>query len=294
ATCFGTDHQRWLDEDSGFPAIPPGAGRANLWEAVSLAYDFLRDGTHGHEPQTRGNHIVVLTDGPDTSSYSEDLGACQSGEAEITVEDLLKEIADEDIKAGGVDVAMHFVQFEARGYVGPDPRQQEAACATGGHHRFIDSEGLSPGGDELGDAILEALLSIRHAWTGSWQIPVEDAPFAGLDAGSIYALSGSVAFDESLCLSETDGTYEGREASIGAEGSWDQRPLVRRPCVLGADCGGPEAEEGSCHRVCSPETGLCPGGAFGYDLRDGAPCFDGGPGNCCAGACVVGFCEGCL
>ena len=290
ATCFGTDHQIWLDGASGLPSIPPGGGRANLWEAVSLAYDFLRDKAHGHEPGSRGNHIVVITDGPDTAAYSEELGVCQSG---VSVSDVLGDIADEDIKAGGVDVAMHFVQFEAPGYVGPDVRQQEVACATGGHHRFIDSEAL--GSEALSDALRSALLSIRHGWVGSWQIPVEEPAFdSDLSRGALLALSGTLAFDEDLCLQESSGACEGLSTTLGGASGWDTRPLVRNPCVLGADCGGPEAVDGTCHQVCSPDTGLCPGGAFGYDLRDGAPCFDGGPGTCCGGACVTGFCEGCL
>src|SRR5690606_30073052 len=93
----------------------------------------------------RTNHIVVLTDGPDTclrdseAFTSCDVGACNSEK----VTEIIRRIEEDGANPNVPPVHIHFVQFESPGYPGPDPRQQEIACLTNGHYQFINSNKLS-------------------------------------------------------------------------------------------------------------------------------------------------------
>ncbi len=220
-TCFGTNRDLWTIQ-----SLITGQGRSNLWEAVGEAWDFL-----GFvDDAARTNHVVVVTDGPDTCAVGAGLASCQ---LPCSVNDF--QTVRERIEQGaGVPIHIHFVQFESKGYRGRDARQVEVACRTGGHYQFINSvdfNAQSPWVFE--DALNTALDQVRFALMGSWQFAVMAPGFAGdwsppdgSPPGSLYGVQGTFRVMEAAGLDSIGHYYEfGVGEGLGASDAtnWDRR-----------------------------------------------------------------------
>lgn len=301
-TCFGRDHHLWTDE-AGISALGGGKnGRANLWQAVDRAYEFLVQ----RADQVRTNHIVIVTDGPDTCTFSAEFTTCQSPCSTTDYGDLLERVVANQANPNGVPIHIHFVQFESLGYPGRDPRQMELACLTEGHYQYINTNDLS---DFQSPARLEpmeqALDNVRHSLMGTWQFAIASTGYASntdAPSGALYGLSGTIKLLESANPTPNGSTVVGA-FGVGSTGSivspaWDRRAVVRKPCNAATDCGAPGEPTNPCRTICSPETRLCLGDVTGAGNPDTSACVraDGGAGQCCAGTCDPAnqLCSACI
>jgi hypothetical protein len=277
-------------------------GRSNLWEAVETGYNFLK----GLRDTTRSNHIIVLTDGPDTCASGEQLGGCQTSCSTVKYE-ALREALEADLNdPNAVPIQIHFIQFESIGYRGRDPRQVEAACLSGGHYQFLNSHSFPRDQqNQFGNALQVAMNNVRFSLMGHWQVGARVSAFvdsgpAGTRPGSLYGLSGVFTLRASSKLQRLDSPTAfdiGRGGANGIPPSWDHRPTIRKPCTAASDCGA-AGEPGACSIVCSEETLVCPGGSSGVTAPNLFACdaSGGGAGFCCEGACepIGGNCSACL
>ncbi len=303
-TCFGTNHGLWTDGDPIGKLGAGKTGRSNLWSAVDTAYDFLK--VRSGEQVARSNHIIVVTDGPETcDSNSLTFAGCgQSPCGTARFSEVLDKI-DADRSTGAFNVQIHFVQFESKGYQGRDPRQMEVSCLTNGHYQYINTEDMPRESTDILDALTTALSNVRFSLQGYWRLAVNvpllagTAPLPlGTPAGDLYAFSGTVRVDEDAGLIPTPASTTnlskltqqfGVGLGTGASGAqqWDRRPVIRKVCSAPTDCNGSSNDETTCHVVCSQETFLCPGANVGVDRPNQTPCtLDTGiTGFCCTGSC---------
>lgn len=307
--CFGTNRDKVLSPGSGdttdpLSALSPGSGRSNMWTATKVAYEFLRGKAASKPKETY--HIIVLTDGPDTCSVSDEFGACQVPCSTVTDETIATMIGQDTADPNGPRIQLHFVQFESVGHVGRDPRQVDLACLSGGHYQFLNTvKGFASA--QTGafiEALEAALFNIRYSLMGNWNfagaVPTWDLDAAsGTSPGSMYAVSGQFTItDASKLQPEFDKQSFGVGKGVGAKDAtqWDRRPTLLKPCNNDLSCGATDAAgEGSCTVICSSDTRLCPEGATGIDRSHGASCTttDGVGGACCAGDCQTGICDQC-
>ncbi len=257
-----------------------------MWGAIEFAYHFLRD----EVAQTdRSNHIIVLTDGPDTCA-GEQLLSCQTTCTTADPHALAAKIQADHNDANAPRIRIHFVQFEALGYPGRDARQVEMACVSGGHYQFINSNAFPRGQTAILLSALEtAVANLRFALMGHWELALPSPAYADsgvVPAGALYGLQGTLIVPASSNMVVIDtafpfGVGQGKEAEEVT--NWDRRPTLRKPCSGAADCG---ASSGACSIGCSAETGLCPGPDDPSELPDLATCETGGSdGFCCGGTC---------
>jgi hypothetical protein len=294
--CFGRNHALWTDE-GGISSLGGGKnGRANLWQAVERAYQFLVE----RADLVRTNHIIIVTDGPDTCTFSADFTECQSPCSTTDYDDVIAQVQANLTNPNGVPIHVHFVQFESKGYAGRDTRQIELACLTEGHYQYINTNDLS---DSQTDARLQpmeqAMANVRHSLMGVWQFAINSAAFSsnsapplGTPMGSLYAVSGTI---DVLGTAKITSNGQNKPVAFGvglgdgatSAPAWDRRPTIRKPCGNAVDCGAPGDSSNSCQVICSQETLLCPAGAAGVSEPDTAPCSraDGGSGQCCGGTC---------
>lgn len=301
-TCFGTNHALWTDGDP-IGALGAGkTGRSNLWDALDVAYEFLKG--KSTEQVARSNHIIVVTDGPDTCNFeSLDYAGCgQEPCLGAVFQDVLTKVSD-DQAAGSFDVHIHFVQFESKGYQGRDPRQMEISCLTDGHYQYINTEDMPRENVDILDAMTTALSNIRFSLQGIWRLGVKVplltvSPPLGTPPGDLYAFSGTVRVTEDAGLIPTPASSTnlakltqqfgvGLGTGAGGAQQWDRRPVIRKTCAVATDCNGTNSDETSCHVVCSQDTYLCPGATAGVDRPNQTPCtLDTlATGFCCSGSC---------
>ena len=287
--CFGTNRDLW-----NLSSLTTNQGRSNLWEATGAAWDYLLD----RDDRTRTNHIIVITDGPDTCAQGEMVANCQTPCNQDGYHTVFERIEANEGDPNALPIHLHFVQFESKGYRDRDARQVEAACLTEGHYQFInnvDMATLSPASFE--ESLNTAVDNVRFSLMGFWQFAVESfgyandsAPPNGSLRGSLYGLSGTMTLTQHTNLVSQDKIYpfgigEGAQASQAT--NWDRRPTLRKPCTGPSDCAGaPASSETECHVVCSAETMTCPAGAQGIDLPSSAECTSatGAASSCCPGA----------
>ncbi|MCC6620645.1 MAG: VWA domain-containing protein [Deltaproteobacteria bacterium] len=298
AACFGPDREPW-HATSGIDSLRGDAlGRSNLWRAVQAAYDFLA----ARPASAASNHIVVLTDGPDTCVDGESLTRCASRCSTVTHDHVLERIQADQVDPDARRIQIHFVQFESLGYDGRDPRQVEAACLSGGHYQYINSNDYPR--DQLAalqESLDQALRNVRFALMGHWALAAavpayaQGAPApAGSPPGALYGLSGALVVRASSHLVSADREFPfgvGQGAGATSAPAWDRRPTVLKPCGSASDCGGTDGP--ACSVVCSRETHVCPAGAVGITLPDTAACD---AGSCCDGQCVTtgSACQACV
>ena len=281
--CFGGDKQNWL---SGINAITgeKSWGRSNLWQVVDEAYDFVASA-----PAASSNHIVVITDGPDTCGYNTSATDCKfSCAAEVDASDVVEKVKNDQAANPPKHVQIHFVQFDSLGYPGVDPAQMEVACESGGHYQFINRTQLPNANPAQFQAALgNAMESIRFALTGHWAVPIQmSALSSGQTAlGTVYSLKGALTVETSTKMVSTpDVTF----FAGGENGSVDERPKLRKPCGAAADCGFSGSEE-ECREYCATDTRLCLGGSVGLPKKNKTPCSTG---TCCTDSTGTTTCLG--
>lgn len=249
------------------------AGRANLWDAVVRLRE--RMATWPATAQ-RARHLVVVSDGPDTCAEGERATPCTPACTSVDVGDALA-----SVRGATQAIPTHFVQFESLGYPGPDARQQQVACESGGHYRFLASNALAVNSGRVFRTTLERVLhEIRYSMGGHWQAVFRVPGADGLETGALHALEGSLRVLAEAGLANEDLLEiwpPSRNAGL------EDGPLVRRPCADDAACGLTSA---ACYVGCSAETLLC----ADADLPDGTSCESG---ICCEGACGGPICAAC-
>ncbi|MBM4370504.1 MAG: hypothetical protein FJ098_02570, partial [Deltaproteobacteria bacterium] len=213
-------------------------GRNPLWTAVDQAVEYMAN--HPRTQGTKYKHIVVITDGPDTCSESSSLDQCSGSCAQFstgfeTVRSSIEAVPFED------RIPIHFIQFQAKGYKDRDPRQQEVACLTGGHHIFLNSSQFS--GDLLSSVFQESARAIRYTFGGYWEFAIEMTKLgedSSLPPGWNYGISGSgklLALQDKF-LVKTDKPFDFDIQNDGV----DRRVSVRKDCTDDDDCPGDEAD----------------------------------------------------
>ena len=294
--CFGTN--RAVIEAAVALAYGDEEGRTPLWTSLLKAYKFLQDPVVD-APSNR--HIVVIGDGPDTCNVASDEFVTDKPQcAEDSYEEVRTYILENNDLVGSHPVHIHFVQIQAYGYRDRDPRQQELACLTGGHHLFVNSFDMprTQGSTvELAEALKDAVARIRYSFSGNWHMKVETPAFqvaegnlGYLDPGFLYGITGNLAL-----LAETGFTNLNKEHEFNASGGdltgyWDQRLAFRRACDSDAQCAGISVGDSTndCIRataICSPQTLTC--GGEPEPLDDGTACetTQGLDGVCVSGEC---------
>lgn len=289
--CFGKRNREIWTGANGIEKLKNNeGGRSNLWQALQTAYRFLRDEIHDTD---RSNHIIVVTDGPDTCAPGENLGgACFSSCSTVDYDAVRTEIMTDNALPNAPRIHVHFVQFESKGYVGRDPRQVETSCLTGGHYQFVNTESFPHEQQSYIDGALQtALNNVRYSLMGHWEVGATVPSYAdsgptGTRVGSLYALAGIVTIRASSHLVTTDrqipfGIGQGGGTDTSLPPMWDRRPSVRKPCGSAADCGG---ADGECQIVCSAESNVCRSGATGVKAPDNFACetTTGAAGFCCS------------
>ncbi len=278
ATCLGAELDRWRAKLDVLASA--AEGRSNLWYAVESAYTFLRQ----RNDTQRSNHIIVVTDGPDTCA-GDNATSCASKCVTADHAALMARIAADADTPGAPKIHVHFIQFESAGYLGRDPRQVEAACVSGGHYQFIDSESIGPG--VLEHALDFALESLGQTFQGHWALAASVPSYAAAPPGQVLGIAGALVMRERSNLVALDTAYVFGPATNngGSDPEWDQRLTVRKTCNGNADCGANDPS--GCAAGCSTETLTCTS-----VMRPDLASCDGG--FCCGGECrVAGVCERC-
>lgn len=304
--CFGARNRDiWFDANKGIDGLAgKTGGRSNLWLGVKTAYDFLRS----KNDRQRSNHIIVLTDGPDTCA-GENRASCQTPCTSADFAALSDQIEADHADPNAPKIHVHFVQFESLGYPGRDARQVELSCVSGGHYQFINSNQFPRVQTQtFQDALDRAVTNVRYALMGHWalasSVPIYASNAgggAGVPAGNLYGLEGQLVIkrEANLTSSGLELTFPFGYGISPNQGesipNWDRRPTVRKPCGGFADCGAGGAP-GACETVCSAETLVCANGANPVEMPDLALCSpsQGVSGFCCDGACqTAGQCAAC-
>ena len=180
----------------------------------------------------------------------------------------------------------------------------------------------------LTEALDVALSNVRLSLMGQWHLnqklsalSVDDTlNDGGLPPGALYALSGSIQYEEELGLKQTLIAGAGQSTAIGEQGvgtklteiydvgrdvtsatMWDRRPTIRKPCAAPVDCaimsdGANPPTETECFIVCDTGTSLCPNNGDGAPAREGLSV--GVSGQCCDGTCYANAankeCQACI
>ena len=291
--CFGKANlDIWLSSNGIDKLSGNAQGRSNMWDRVNLAYTYLEN----LDDRRRSNHIIVVSDGPDTCS-GENLADCQAECSTVDAQDILARVRQQNTP-NAVQIALHFVQFEALGYPGRDARQVELACESGGHYQYVNSINFPREQAPPMQAALDtALTNLRFTLGGHWAFaaavpayqrngPVE----TGTPPGKMYATSGAITVRASSNMLATDrpfpyGLGVGLDASEAPQ--WDRRPTFRKPCGGPTDCNAAADAESACTIICSEETMICANGAVGVSRNDTARCTTAGglDGFCCNDQC---------
>lgn len=283
---FGSnaDTRAYLKTALDYKVKYAGDGRAPLWHGVQTAYNFIKKGDLG---SSKGRHIIVITDGPDTCSHSENFAYSNSakkcrlpcGTADADFSAVLKLM-----HLDKYPVHLHFIQFQAQAqdYRRPDPHMMEIACRSGGTYQFINSQEMNVKASDFANAMERAALRVRYALSGNWRVTFKMphfGPTKEIKAGSLFAIRGHLQFKNERFAS-LDSIYSSTTTSawrFGVHaGNEDRRLLFRTSCVTNADCMG----TGDCAANHCSSSGLC----IAAPAQDRAPCNDG-KGVCCGGSC---------
>lgn len=262
--CYGTDRSGWL---AGIDALSSEKnwGRANLWEAVDEAYDFIA----GSAPNAAADHIVVISDGPDTCGYDSSATDCKFSCSETSADDVVQKIQTGLAANPPENIKVHFIQFDSVGYPGADPRQMEVACESGGHFQFINRTALpNQNLAQFQAALGQAMENIRFSLSGHFQVPIQMSALASgqTQNGTVYSVKGALTVEtSSQMVASSDVIF----FAGGENGVLDKRPKLRKGCGGASDCGGPEGNE--CIVSCT-DAGLCVGGTVGIPRKNGTPC----------------------
>jgi len=322
--CYSDDRGLILDAHPDFNhktgelarLVNGGEGRTPLWQAVLEAYDFMTVAE-----STESRHVVVIGDGPDTCHPDSpdflpvvkyDLGdsgdfryvkqgACSS----VGYEEVMARVLDDRLDPVVPNVRIHFVQFQAPGYLDRDPRQQELACLTGGHYLFVNTESIPKEdkdappeevnritGKYLYPAIESAVMKVRYALAGSWALAIDLPGLPDQPKGAQIAIKGNIKLQvkttgcpEAPCgITSKDMIVNLGFGLVGTQydlelAQVDNRPVFRHACSPGDSCAWYTDGDTECSdRTCLGTDLVCGADPF----ANGAPCT---AGLCCAGQC---------
>lgn len=290
-------HRAYLKTGIDNKAKLGGEGRTPLYEALTTAYNFLKTKV------TQNRHIVVVGDGPDTCTESEQYtykntaGKCR---LPCNVFENFKKLRQQ-MHEDGYPVTLHFVQFQAKGYKQPDAHMMELACRTGGTYQFINTEEMNKSnGQATSNAMNRALIRVRNALSGSWRVGLRLQAMTDnsqIPTGKVMAVTGHIKFANPKfpSLSTVYQTQTSWKFDAASGFNEDRRLLFRKPCGRHTQCtggadgfGDPECAANHC-----TEDGLC----NSQPAPDRLPC---GPINvstgkgaqkCCGGKCAAD-CDG--
>ena len=292
--CFGKSDKAKAENKLGLEERTReiATGRAPIYEALSTAYNFLRNFELG-KPVPR--HIVLLTDGPDSCTYS-DLyqfadpkvgkgGDCRKQCAMITTDyKSLLQVMDDD----KYPVRLHVVQMQSKSHPQPDAYLQDLACRTEGTYQFLNTLELNnKDPSAVQDAMSRAVAMVRFSLAGNWRVGFQDNRFKddSIKKGSVTALRGAMKMKSTVFSSLEEVFKNEKEWQFTQDGQRDRRMIFHLACSSDADCGGTDSC-GANH--CSP-AGEC----ISNPAPDLLPCGTDGKSKCCNGACKAdGKCEG--
>ncbi len=283
--CFGriANREPYMKLGLDIKAKLKGEGRAPLWQALEEGYTFMTGSAADcNAGVTRNRAMVILTDGPDTCTDSENFNytdltgsakcRVQCANAQINYEALRKQM-DQD----GWPVQLHFIQFQSPAHKAPDARMQELACRSGGTFQFINSENFSKLNPTDYTTLTTAMSRVRNVLSGSWRVGFTHSAMSAGDIvapGAMMAVQGNLQFVNPKFAS-LDAAYSGSNNwRFGFTGQEDRRLLFRRACAAATDCGG----SAECAANWCTGGGLCQAAA----AQDQVPCS---AGRCCSGTC---------
>ncbi len=224
---------------------PNVGGRSPLWTALHQVYEYMD--THPKTQSTKYKHIVVINDGPDTCSPSSSLDQCSGScfQFSTSFETVVSAVEAVDYENR---IPIHFIQYQAKGYRDRDPRQQEIACLTGGHHMFINSEEFDH--THLTNVFQDTARLVRYTFGGYWEFAIEMTKLGeddSLPPGWNYGIEGS-----GKLLSLADHFLVPSDYNIDPEmtfaitnDSVDRRVSLRKDCKSDGDCPDDE-DAGTC------------------------------------------------
>ncbi|MFH1530965.1 MAG: hypothetical protein ABIK09_09570 [Pseudomonadota bacterium] len=241
--CYGTNLSLVLGDGSFGPLDDyktKVGGRSPLWTAVDQALDYMEN--HPRTQSTKYKHIVVINDGPDTCSESSSLDQCSGSCAQYSTS---FDTVVSKVEAGAYEdrIPIHFIQYQAKGYLDRDPRQQEIACLTGGHHIFINSEDFDQ--TNLTNVFQDTARQVRYTFGGYWEFAIELTKLGqddSLPPGWNYGIEGS---GKLLSLADqflvpNDYNFDPSKTFAIDGTKVDRRVSLRKDCASDGDCPGDE------------------------------------------------------
>ena len=296
--CFSSSATKKAFNKYGLEALSmyEASGRAATYEAVHAAYAFLKGEQLGQaDPAERdkAKHIVLLTDGPDTCTFSDQFsfvqpfkpgGACRAecAFAKTRYADLLQAMA-----ADGFPIQLHVIQIQSPGHSAPDETLQELACRTEGTFQFLATGRFDRSDWQVwSDAMLRATDKVRVALGGTWRVGFVDPSVAAQPVGQMRSLRGRMHFDSPHILDVPHGTSDFAARFEVADSQHDTRLPFRLACDSNADCG---LGAGDCAVGSCTPGGLC----RQIPAPDLLPCGPDGAGVCRTGKCAAS-CQVCV
>jgi hypothetical protein len=238
--CYGANKTLVLGSGGSFGPLDDYktevGGRSPLWTAVDQVYDYMEN--HPRTQSTKYKHIVVINDGPDTCSESSSLDQCSGSCAQFSTsfDTVVSTVEAEDYEDR---IPIHFIQYQAKGYPDRDPRQQEIACLTGGHHLFINSGEFDQA--SLTQVFQENARLIRYTLGGYWEFAIEMTKLGednSLPPGWNYGVAGAGKLmplsDKFLVQTDHNFTFDVNNDAV------DKRVSLRKDCKSDGDCPADE------------------------------------------------------
>ena len=296
--CFGSTEELKAQNRLGLEERirEAATGRSPVYEALNTAYTFLRDKDLGAGAP---RHIVLLTDGPDSCTYSDLFqfvdpkvgkgGNCRKQCAMITTDykSLLQVMHDDKFP-----VRLHVIQIESKTHPQPDAYLQDLACRSEGTYQFINTLDMNTKDPTpFQDAMSRSIAMVRYTLSGNWRVGFADDRFkdGSVKKGAITAMRGKMTMQSKVFSSLKEVFKSDKDWQFTQDGSRDRRMIFHLSCANDADCGGSDPC-GANH--CSP-AGEC----VATPSPDLLPCGPDGKGKCCSGVCkadgnCVGVCKG--
>ena len=242
--CFSSNRDLITGKDAGLAKTALESlqgeekGRTPLWSAIEEVYPYMQGRTD--EAKEAGvdkyklRHILVIGDGPDTCAPSPEQNQCSGGcVAYSTSYETVRDLIEADPMTDRVPI--HFVQMAAKGYPQRDPRQQEVACLTGGHHNFVNTQDI-PGG-VLQDVLTQTINRIRYTFRGYWrfEVPLGTVKKANEPPlGWLYGLTGGGRVlrgpEAVLVGNESNFIFKVNDDAVAGTNSADKRISFRKEC----------------------------------------------------------------
>jgi hypothetical protein len=285
----GAEHVSWLSHALDTLAFDAN-GRAPTYAAIDAAFQFLDS-----RAEAGAKAIVLLTDGPDTCMPSEAAryvaadGACYEpcpdGGGDAGLFDALRSAVAARAQQQSPPIAIHVIQWSAKGYPQPDGRLYDLACISGGTFQFLDGGSKDVNATAFENRLRRALGRTRRALAGSWRVAVTLPQLADqtVPRGIWMWTAGALrlAADAWPGLVSQAAVWQDTATFDATSQPDDERLVFRVPCGPNAHCGGQNCGKNACL-----DSGLCSSGP----AVDHTPCPDG---VCCEGVCDASCAGGC-